>query len=208
MAQYSRVCALAHLHAEEWTVNIIHAKNPFFKVSKWTCQARNNIAFWIYPVLFSLLSAKGCLRLQELELDRAILINEEIAHAMCLCGLRGLETISFTFTPVSPGAIKELLGKSTLISYLVLIRTLVILTFVLSLLLLLHVNLIWKKGKFFSEFFVCSIIGSCSRLERIEVHIGISDYFMDVEDDASKRKYKYIIKKLTVYENMFNKSRN
>lgn len=144
MAQYSRVCALAHLHAEEWTVNIFHAKNPFFKVSKWTFQARNNIAFWIYPVLFSLLSAKGCLRLQELELDRAILINEEIAHAMCLCGLRGLETISFTFTPVSPGAIKELLGKSTLISYLVLI----------SLPLLLHVNLIWKKGKIFRSFFV------------------------------------------------------
>ena len=56
-------------------------------------------------------SAKGCLRLQELELDRTVAMSEEIAHAMCLCGLRGLETISFTFTPVSPGAIKELLGK-------------------------------------------------------------------------------------------------
>ena len=63
-----------------------------------------------YPSLFRVL-AKGCLRLQELELDRTIAINEEIAHAMCLCGLRGLETISFTFTPVSPGAIKELLGN-------------------------------------------------------------------------------------------------
>jgi len=62
--------------------------------------------------LFIHLSAKGCLRLQELELDRTIAISEEIAHAMCLCGLRGLETISFTFTPVSPGAIKELLGNS------------------------------------------------------------------------------------------------
>ena len=49
-------------------------------------------------------------------------------------------------------------------------------------------------------FFLCSMLGACSRLERIEVHIGISDYFMDVEDDASKREYKDIIKKLTVSE--------
>ena len=61
--------------------------------------------------MFIDLSAKGCLKLQELEVDRTIAISEEIAYAMCLYGLRGLETISFTFTPVSPGAIKELLGK-------------------------------------------------------------------------------------------------
>ena len=55
--------------------------------------------------------AKGCLRLRELELDRTFSITEEIIHTLCLCGLKGLEAISFTFTPVSAGAIKELLGK-------------------------------------------------------------------------------------------------
>ena len=86
--------------------------------SFWTLFVMNSSSEW-YDVrnknLTSLchLLAKGCLRLQELELDRTIAINEEIAHAMCLCGLRGLETISFTFTPVSPGAIKELLGNTS-----------------------------------------------------------------------------------------------
>jgi len=70
---------------------------------------------------------------------------------MCLCGLRGLETISFTFTPVSPGAIKELLG-------------------------------------------------ACPRLERIEVHIGISDYFTDVKDEGNIRKYEQIVKTLTALQ--------
>ncbi|XP_068745491.1 uncharacterized protein [Montipora capricornis] len=91
--------------------------------------------------------AKGCLRLQELELYRAILINEEIAHAMCSYGLRGMEMIKFTFTPISPGAIKELLG-------------------------------------------------ACPRLEDIEVHVGISDYFSDVEDDNNIRNYWRIIRNL------------
>ena len=30
------------------------------------------------------------------------------------------------------------------------------------------------------------------------MHIGISDYFMNVDDDVSKRKYSHIVKKLAV----------
>ena len=30
------------------------------------------------------------------------------------------------------------------------------------------------------------------------MHIGISDYFMNVDDDVSKRKYSRIVKKLAV----------
>lgn len=47
---------------------------------------------------------------------------------------------------------------------------------------------------------ICLIVllGACPRLERIEVHIGISDYFMNVDDDVSKRKYSRIVKKLAV----------
>ena len=43
------------------------------------------------------------------------------------------------------------------------------------------------------------MLGACPRLERIEVHIGISDYFMNVDDDVSKRKYSRIVKKLEVF---------
>lgn len=42
------------------------------------------------------------------------------------------------------------------------------------------------------------LLGACPRLERIEVHIGISDYFIDVDDDATRRKYSRIVKKLEV----------
>ena len=135
--------------------------------------------------LLCLFSVKGCLRLQELELDRTIAINEEIAHAMCLCGLRGLETISFTFTPVSPGAIKELFGNNNWI----------------------FIWIFFSPDAWFCLPKNCAILlikivlrplGACPRLERIEVHIGISDYFIDVDDDVTKRKYSCIVKKLEV----------
>ena len=34
------------------------------------------------------------------------------------------------------------------------------------------------------------------------MHIGISDYFMNVDDDVSKRKYSHIVKKLAVNNHM------
>lgn len=55
--------------------------------------------------------AKGCLRLQELELDRTHHVTEETAYALCLTGLRGLQILLFTFTTASPGAIKQFYGK-------------------------------------------------------------------------------------------------
>lgn len=85
------------------------------KKTSYTVSLKSEEHYHVFNFSFFFLPARGCLRLQELELNRAILINEEIAHAMCLCGLRGLETISFTFTPVSPGAIKELLGTEPLL---------------------------------------------------------------------------------------------
>lgn len=99
---------------------------------------------------------------------------------MCLCGLRGLETISFTFTPVSPGAIKELLGKSKQIRNW----------------------LIFFQSDYEPSY---SSLGACPRLERIEVHIGISDYFTDVKDEGNIRKYEQIVKTLTVCESTANK---
>lgn len=59
-----------------------------------------------------------------------------------------------------------------------------------------------KSAQFHSRFFVRSLLGACPRLERIEVHIGISDYFMNVEDDDSKRKYKRTVKKITVFKTL------
>ena len=57
-------------------------------------------------------AAKSCLRLQYLELDRMAEFTEETAYALCLCGFRGLEAVSFTFTPVTDGAVKQLYGES------------------------------------------------------------------------------------------------
>lgn len=99
---------------------------------------------------------------------------------MCLCGLRGLETISFTFTPVSPGAIKELLGKfKQIMNWLIFFHSDCELSY--------------------------SSLGACPRLERIEVHIGISDYFTDVKDEGNIRKYERIVETLTVCESTTNK---
>jgi len=56
--------------------------------------------------------AKGCLRLQELELDRSHYVTEETASSMCLAGLKGLQVLMFSFTPVSPAALRHFYGKS------------------------------------------------------------------------------------------------
>ena len=56
----------------------------------------------------------------------------------------------------------------------------------------------------FTACIICSLLGACPRLERIEVHIGISDYFVNVDDDISKRKYERIVKKLTVSKYLLN----
>lgn len=54
--------------------------------------------------------------------------------------------------------------------------------------------------------FLFCLSGACPRLERIEVHIGISDYFMDVDNEDSKRNYARIVKKLAVNNYMFTNS--
>ncbi|EDO42697.1 predicted protein [Nematostella vectensis] len=51
--------------------------------------------------------ARGCQRLQELELDRVCHVTEDAAYAMCQQGLIGLRCLFFTFTPVSPDAILQ-----------------------------------------------------------------------------------------------------
>lgn len=65
---------------------------------------------------------------------------------------------------------------------------------------------LFGKETTFTACILCSLLGACPRLERIEVHIGISDYFVNVEDDISKRKYERIVKKLTVSKHLLNNS--
>ncbi|XP_070539841.1 F-box only protein 41-like isoform X1 [Ptychodera flava] len=50
---------------------------------------------------------KNCPRLQVLEVDHMLEITEEIAVSMCQNGLRGLENLIFTATPVTPKALLQ-----------------------------------------------------------------------------------------------------
>lgn len=54
--------------------------------------------------LFVLL-ARNCMRLQVLELDHVAEINQEVAAEMCREGLKGLEMLVLTSTPVTPKAL-------------------------------------------------------------------------------------------------------
>ncbi|NXU50707.1 FBX41 protein, partial [Turnix velox] len=53
----------------------------------------------------SVLPARNCMRLQVLELDHVTEINQEVAAEMCREGLKGLEMLVLTSTPVTPKAL-------------------------------------------------------------------------------------------------------
>lgn len=50
-------------------------------------------------------SARNCMRLQVLELDHVSEINQEVAAEVCREGLKGLEMLVLTSTPVTPKAL-------------------------------------------------------------------------------------------------------
>lgn len=67
---------------------------------------------WLSPSLpgavdrgLSVLPARNCMRLQVLELDHVAEINQEVAAEMCREGLKGLEMLVLTSTPVTPKAL-------------------------------------------------------------------------------------------------------
>ena len=49
--------------------------------------------------------ARNCMRLQVLELDHVSEINQEVAAEVCREGLKGLEMLVLTSTPVTPKAL-------------------------------------------------------------------------------------------------------
>lgn len=53
----------------------------------------------------SVLPARNCMRLQVLELDHVAEINQEVAAEVCREGLKGLEMLVLTSTPVTPKAL-------------------------------------------------------------------------------------------------------
>lgn len=53
----------------------------------------------------SLSAARNCMRLQVLELDHVSEINQEVAAEVCREGLKGLEMLVLTSTPVTPKAL-------------------------------------------------------------------------------------------------------
>uniref|UniRef100_A0A8C2KFK8 F-box protein 41 n=1 Tax=Cyprinus carpio TaxID=7962 RepID=A0A8C2KFK8_CYPCA len=58
-----------------------------------------------HPVCVYISSARNCMRLQVLELDHVSEINQEVAAEMCREGLKGLEMLVLTSTPVTPKAL-------------------------------------------------------------------------------------------------------
>lgn len=56
------------------------------------------------------------MRLQVLELDHVSEINQEVAAEMCREGLKGLEMLVLTSTPVTPKALLHFNSESTLTS--------------------------------------------------------------------------------------------
>lgn len=57
------------------------------------------------PPLLSLFLARNCMRLQVLELDHVSEITQEVAAEVCREGLKGLEMLVLTATPVTPKAL-------------------------------------------------------------------------------------------------------
>lgn len=57
------------------------------------------------PLCSSLTPARNCMRLQVLELDHVSEINQEVAAEVCREGLKGLEMLVLSSTPVTPKAL-------------------------------------------------------------------------------------------------------
>lgn len=63
-------------------------------------------------IIFSSLSpARNCMRLQVLELDHVSEITQEVAAEVCREGLKGLEMLVLTATPVTPKALLHFNSK-------------------------------------------------------------------------------------------------
>ena len=64
-----------------------------------------------YSAFFSSYPVKSCPRLRVVELDHMCEIGEEDARKLCGVGLKGLEELDFTFTPVTPKAILHFISE-------------------------------------------------------------------------------------------------
>ena len=62
-------------------------------------------------VLCLVFSAQNCQKLQVLELDHMCEVTEDVATEMCREGLKGLQALDFTFTPVTPKALMQFYSK-------------------------------------------------------------------------------------------------
>ncbi|NXF12928.1 FBX41 protein, partial [Smithornis capensis] len=62
-------------------------------------------SLWDADAGCSVLPARNCMRLQVLELDHVAEINQEVAAEVCQEGLKGLEMLVLTSTPVTPKAL-------------------------------------------------------------------------------------------------------
>lgn len=63
------------------------------------------VVLWSTDGGCSVLPARNCMRLQVLELDHVAEINQEVAAEVCREGLKGLEMLVLTSTPVTPKAL-------------------------------------------------------------------------------------------------------
>ncbi len=68
----------------------------------------NNFPFFVYSFI-----VKCCPRLEILELDHMCEITEADALKLCGSGLQRVETLEFTFTPVTPKALLHFARKFT-----------------------------------------------------------------------------------------------
>lgn len=59
-------------------------------------------------------AARNCMRLQVLELDHVSEVNQEVAAEVCREGLKGLEMLVLTSTPVTPKALLHFNSEYTL----------------------------------------------------------------------------------------------
>ena len=80
---------------------------------QWTIFCNHCYCFTCFRIFYPV---KNCPRLSVLELDHMCEIGEDDARSLCAVGLKGLEELDFTFTPVTPKAILYFI--STYIMYL------------------------------------------------------------------------------------------
>lgn len=130
------------------------------------------------------------MRLQVLELDHVSEINQEVAAEVCREGLKGLEMLVLTSTPVTPKALLHFnseYGLSTPASA--------------------HER--EKPRPLFSSLaaFMCvspysdhppTHAGVCRNLKSIVVQIGIEDYFEDPNSPEARKLFDEMVNKLQV----------